>query len=77
MSLWPPIYCVVVGLATIIFVLHLATALLGKKPPQDAERHVTMFSFLLLIPAVLTQHLPPMVLPMRSLFFAAYLHKAR
>lgn len=77
MSLRPPIYCVVVGFFVILFVLYLASALLGKKQPKDAERHVTMFSFLLLVPAVLTQHLPPMILPMLSLFLAAYLHKAR
>ena len=66
-----------VGLFVILFVLYVAAALLHKKRPRDAERHVTMFSFLLLVPAILTQHLPPMILPLLSLFFAAYLHKAR
>ena len=61
-----------VGLATIVFVLYLAATLFNKKRLQDAERHVTTFSFLLLVPTILTQHLPPL-----SLFFAAYLHKAR
>ncbi len=73
----PAIYFTVVGLFVILFVLYLASALLHKKRPKDAERHVTMFSFLLLVPAVLTQHLPTMILPMLSLFLAAYLHKAR
>jgi 4-amino-4-deoxy-L-arabinose transferase-like glycosyltransferase len=67
----------VVGLFVILFVLHLAAALLAKKRPRERERHVTMFSFLLLVPAILAQHLPPMILPPLSLFFAAYLHKAR
>lgn len=66
-----------VGLFVILFVLYLATTLLDKKRPRDAERHVMMFSFLLLVPAILTQHLPPMILSLLSLFFAAYLHKAR
>jgi 4-amino-4-deoxy-L-arabinose transferase-like glycosyltransferase len=66
-----------VGLLIILFVLYLARALLDKKRPKDDERHVTMFTFLLLVPTILAQHLPPMVLPLLSLFFAAYLHKAR
>jgi hypothetical protein len=67
----------VVGLFVILFVLHLAAALLAERRPQDGERHVTMFGFLLLVPAILTQSLPPAILPLLSLFFAAYLHKAR
>lgn len=35
-----------------------------------------MFGFLLLVSAILTQSLPPAILPLLSLFFAAYLHKA-
>ncbi len=66
-----------VGLFVIVFALHLAAALLAKKRPPDSERHVTMLSFLLLVPAVLTQSLPLIILPVLSLFFAAYLHKAR
>ena len=66
-----------VGFSVILFVLYLASALLGKKRPKDAERHVTMFGFLLLIPTILTQHMPPMILPILSVFFTAYLHKAR
>lgn len=66
-----------VGLFVILFVLYVAAALLYKKRPRDAERHVMMFSFLSLVPAILMQHLPPMILPILSLFFAAYLHKAR
>ena len=73
----PAIYSIVTGLFVILFVLYLTNALLNKKRPQDAERHVTMFSFLLLVPTVLTHHLPPLILPLLSLFFAAYLHKAR
>jgi len=76
-ALAPAIYFIVVGLSVILFVLYLASALLNKKRPQDAERHVTMLSFLLLVPTILTQHLPPLILPLLSLFFAAYLHKAR
>ncbi len=76
-ALAPAIYFLVVGFFVILFVLYLASALFHKKRPKDAERHVTMFSFLLLVPAVLTQHLPTMILPMLSLFLAAYLHKAR
>lgn len=66
-----------IGLATVVFVLYLAAALLGKKRPQGAERHVTMFGFPLLVPTILTQHLPPLILPLLSLFFTAYLHKAK
>ncbi len=66
-----------VGLFVVLFALHLAAALLAKRRPPDGEQHVTMLSFLLLVPAVLTQHLPPSILPLLSLFFAAYLHKAR
>jgi hypothetical protein len=66
-----------VGLFVVLFVLHLAAALLAKRRPPDGERHVTMFSFLLLVPAILTQSLPPAILPLLSLFLAAYLHKAR
>ena len=73
----PAIYSVVTGLFVILFALYLASALLHKKRPRDAERHVTMFGFLLLVPTVLTQHLPPLILPLLSLFLAAYLHKAR
>ena len=73
----PAIYFVVVGLFVILFAFYLASALLHQKRPQDAERHVTMLSFLLLVPTILTQHLPPMILPLLSLFFAAYLHKAK
>ncbi len=71
------IYFIVVGLFVILFALYLASALFNKKRPQDAERHVTMLDFLLLVPTILMQHLPPMILPLLSLFFAAYLHKAR
>lgn len=66
-----------VGLFVILFVLYLVTALLDKRPLRDAERHATMFGFLLLIPAILAQSLPPTILPLLSLFFVAYLHKAR
>lgn len=66
-----------VGLATIVFAFYLASMLLDKKRPGDGERHVTMFGFLLLVPAILTRSLPPMILFLLSLFFAAYLHKAR
>ena len=66
-----------VGLVVMVFVLHLAAALLAKKRPRDRERYVTMFSFLLLVPAILTHSLPPVILPLLSLFFAAYLHKVR
>ena len=66
-----------VGLITILFVLYLAQALLHTKHPRDGERHVAMVSFLLLVPVLLTQHLPFAILPLLSLFFAAYLHKAR
>lgn len=66
-----------VGLFVVLFALHLAAALLAERRPPDGERHVTMFGFLLLVPAVLTQSLPPTILPVLSLFFAAYLHKAR
>lgn len=66
-----------VGLFVILFVLHLAAALLTKKRPRDHERHVTMVGFVLLVPAVVAQSLPPTILPLLSLFFAAYLHKAR
>lgn len=76
-ALTPAIYFIVVGLFVILFALYLARVLLHKKRPKDAEVHVTMFSFLLLVPAILTQHLPPTVLPLLSLFFAAYLHKSK
>ncbi len=66
-----------VGLFVVLFVLHLAAALLAKRQPPDGEQYVTMFSFLLLVPAILTQSLPSMILSLLSLFFAAYLHKAR
>ena len=66
----PAIYFIVIGLFVILFVLYLASALLHKKRPRDAERHVTMLSFLLLAPTILAQHLPPMFLPLLSLFFA-------
>lgn len=66
-----------VGLFVMLFVFYLATVLLAKKRPRDAERHITMVGFLLLVPTILIQHLPPMILPLLSLFFAAYLHKAR
>ena len=71
------VYYVVVGLYVVIFVLYLASVLLGKKRPRDAERYATMMSFALLIPTVLVQHLPPAILPLLSLFLAAYLRKAR
>ncbi len=76
-ALAPAIYFIVVGLFVILFALYLASALLNKKRPKDAERHVTMFSFLLLVPAILIQHLPLTIRPLLSLFFAAYLHKSR
>lgn len=36
-----------------------------------------MVSFVLLFPTILAQYLPPAILPLLSLYFAAYLHKAR
>jgi hypothetical protein len=51
--------------------------LLDKKRSRDGQEHVTMLSFLLPVPVILTQHLLPMILPLLSLFFAAYLHKTR
>ena len=65
------------SVSVILLALYVARALLGTKQPRDGERHVTMLSCLLLVPAILTQHLPPMILPLLSLFLAAYLHKAR
>ena len=66
-----------VGLFVLMFALHLAAALLATKPPSAGERHATMVAFLLLIPTLLNQRLPPTILPLLSLFFAAYLHRAR
>ena len=66
-----------VGLFVLMFVLHLAAALLAKKPPKDGERYLTMTTFVLLIPALLAQRLPLTLLPLLSLFLAAYLHRAR
>ena len=66
-----------VGLFVLVFALHLAAALLAKKPPSAGERHATMVAFLVLIPTLLNQRLPPTILPLLSLFFAAYLHRAR
>ena len=66
-----------VGLFVFVFALYLAAALLAKKPPGEGERHATMVAFLLLIPTLLNQRLPPTILPLLSLFFAAYLHRAR
>ena len=65
------------GLFALLFALHLAAALLAKTPPRDGERHATMVAFAVLVPAVLTQRLPPTLVPLLSLFFAAYLHRAR
>ena len=65
------------GLFVLVFALHLAAALLANKPPRDGERRATMVAFMLLAPTLLTQPLPPTILPLISLFFAAYLHRAR
>ena len=66
-----------VGLFVLVFALHLAAALLAKKPPSAGEQHATMVAFLLLIPTVLSLRLPPTLVPLLSLFLAAYLHRAR
>lgn len=66
-----------VGLFILLFTLHLVAALLAKKSPRDGERHATMVAFMLLAPTLLTQPLPPSLLPLLSLFLAAYLRRAR
>lgn len=66
-----------VGLFAFVFALHLAAALLAKQPPGDGERYATMAAFVLLVPALLAQRLPLTLLPLISLFFAAYLRRAR
>ena len=65
------------GLVTFLFALHLAAALLAKLPPKDGDRQITMIAFVLLVPTLVTQPWPPAILPLLSLFFAAYLQKAR
>ena len=65
------------GLSVLLFALYLAAALLARTPPGDGERHVTMLAFAVLIPAILTQRLPLTLVPLLSLFLAAYLHRAR
>ena len=65
------------GLFAFLFALHLAAALLAKTPPKDGDRQVTMIAFMLLVPTLVTQPWPPAILPLLSLFFAAYLQKAR
>jgi hypothetical protein len=62
---------------TVLFALHLATALLGKKRPGDTERRVTIGGFCLLVSALIGQKLPLAVVAVLSLYVAAYLHKAR
>ena len=60
------------GLFAFMFALHSFAALLARKPPKDGERYATMAAFvLLLVPALLAQRLPPAVLSLLSLFFAA------
>lgn len=71
------VYCVLVGLYVVIFLLYLATVLFGKKRPRDVEGYATMMSFTLVMPTVVMQPLPPAILPLLSLFLKAYLHKAR
>lgn len=66
-----------VGLFVLVFALHLAAALLAAKPPGAGERHATMVAFLILIPTLLSSRLPPTLVSLLSLFFAAYLHRAR
>ena len=66
-----------VGLFVLMFALHLAAALLATKPPSAGERHATMVAFLLLIPMLLSLRLPPTLVSLLSLFFAACLHRAR
>ena len=66
-----------VGFFVLVFALNLAAALLATKPPSAGERHATMVAFLLLIPTVLSLRLPPTLVPLLSLFLAAYLHRAR
>ena len=65
------------GFLVALFMLYLAAALLDRRRARDAERHVIMVGFTYLVPVVLAQHLPPLVLPPRSLFFAAHLGKTR
>ena len=66
-----------VGLFVLVFALHLAAALLATKAPSAGERHATMVAFLLLIPMLLSLRLPPTLVSLLSLFFAACLHRAR
>ena len=68
--------CLRVGLF-VLFTRHLVAALLAKKPPRDGERHATMVASMLLAPTLVTQPLPPTLLPLLSLFFAAHLRRAR
>lgn len=65
------------GFVVMLFVLYLTAALLDRRRPNDAARYVTMVGFVFLVPAMVAQHLPLTLLPLLSLFFAAYLHKAR
>lgn len=57
-----------VGLFVLVFALYLAAALLAKKPPGEGERHASMVALLVLIPTLLSQRLPPTILPLLSLF---------
>lgn len=66
-----------VGLLTFFFALYLAAALLSGQRPKDAERHLTMLGFFCLAPTLVVQQLPLMILPLLTVFLAAYLHKAR
>lgn len=65
------------GLVAFLFALHLAAALLAKTPTEDGDRQVIMIAFVLLVSMLVTQPWPPAILPLLSLFFAAYLYKAR
>lgn len=62
---------------TVLFSLHLATALLGKKRPGETERRLTIGGFCLLAPTLIGQNLPLAVVPVLAIYLAAYLHKAR
>lgn len=62
---------------TLLFALYLAAALLRKKRPREAERRATMCSFCLLVPALISHNLPLEIVSALSVYFAAYVCRAR
>ncbi len=65
------------GLLVATFSLYLARVIFERKKPKSGERRLTIYSFCLLVPALLVHSVPLTVVSLISVLMSAYLHRAR